>query len=138
MASADELRTQIEEGHAALKAAIEAADASKWETTPDGDEEWNPRQMAEHVIGAELGIAGGVATTMMGSPPDRPELALTGPAEAMAALESAIEASTKVTRYVEDRDLEKAVGDQGGTIESMMALLGSHAADHAAQISAAT
>ena len=137
MASADELRKQIEEGHAALKAAIEGADASKWEAV-SGGEEWSARQMAEHVIGGELGIAGGVATTMMGKPPEKPELALSNPSEAMAALESAIEASEKVTRYVEDRDLPKPVGESGATIESMMALLGSHAADHAQQISAAT
>ncbi len=138
MASADELRAQIDEGHAALKAAFEGADASKWETVPGGDEEWNARQMAEHVIGGELGIAGGVASTMLGKPPEKPDLALASPADALAALEAAIEASNKVTRYVEDRDLPKAVGENGGTIESMMALLGSHAADHANQISSAT
>ena len=43
-----------------------------------------------------------------------------------------------MTRYVEDRDLPKPVGENGGTIESMMALLGSHAVDHAGQISSAT
>ncbi len=137
MASADELRAQIEEGHAALKAAIEAADASKWEVVPDGDEEWNARQMAEHVIGGELGIAGGVADTMMGKAPDKPELALSSPADAIAALESALEASSKVTRYVEDRDLEKKVGEDQ-TIQSRMELLASHATVHAQQITAAT
>lgn len=138
MASADELRTQIDQGHETLKAVFEGADASKWEQVPDGDEEWNARQMAEHVIGSELGIAGGVANTMMGKAPERPELALASPAEAMTALEAAVEASNKVTRYVEDRDLEKPVGENGGTIESMLALLGSHATDHASQIGSAT
>ena len=137
MASADELRGQIDEGHAALKAAMEAADAAKWEVVPDGDEEWHARQMAEHVIGGELGIAGGVADTMMGKPPDRPELALASPAEAIAALEAAVEASNKVTRYVEDRDLEKKVGEDQ-TIQSRMELLALHATVHAAQITAAT
>ena len=116
---------------------MEAADAAKWEVVPDGDEEWHARQMAEHVIGGELGIAGGVADTMMGKPPDRPELALASPAEAIAALEAAVEASNKVTRYVEDRDLEKKVGEDQ-TIQSRMELLALHATVHAAQITAAT
>lgn len=137
MASADELRTQIEQAHEALKAAIEAADASKWEQVPDGDEEWHARQMAEHVIGGELGIAGGVADAMMGKAPDRPELALASPAEASAALEAAVEASNKVTRYVEDRDLEKRVGEDS-TIQARLELLALHANVHAEQISAAT
>ncbi len=138
MASADELRTQIDEGHAVLKAAFEGADASKWEQVPGSDEEWNARQMAEHVIGGELSIVSGVANTMLGKPPERPELALASPADAVAALESAVEASNKVTRYVEDRDLPKPVGEKGRTIESTLALLGSHATDHAGQISGAT
>jgi hypothetical protein len=135
MASADEIRKQIDEGHAALKAAIEGADASKWETVGPGNPEWSPRQIAEHAIGSEVAIAGGVANAMMGKPPERKELALANPAEAMAALEEAVEASTKVTRYVEDRDLEKRVGENS-TIQGMMELLGTHAVDHANEITA--
>lgn len=137
MASADELRAQIEQSHAALKAAMEAADASKWEVVPEGDEAWSARQIAEHVIGGELGIVGGVADTMMGKAPDRPELALASPADAVAALDAAVEASNKVTRYVEDRDLAKTVGEDS-TIEARMELLAYHANDHAKQISGAT
>lgn len=135
MASADEIRKQIDEGHAALKAAIEGADASKWEQVGAGNDEWSPRQIAEHTIGSEVGIAGGVATAMMGKAPERPELALSSPSEAMAALEEAIEASTKVTRYVEDRDLEKRVGENS-TIQGMMELLATHATNHANEIKA--
>ena len=48
------------------------------------------------VVGGELGIVSGVSNTMLGKPPERPELALASPADALAALESAIEASNKV------------------------------------------
>ena len=136
MASADEIRTSIEEGRAELKAALEAADTAKWETVGTGNEEWSPRQIAEHTIGAEAAIAGGIAAAMMGKAPERKELALANPAEAMAALEAAVEDVNKVLRYVEDRDLEKAVGENGGTIGSMMGILASHAVDHANEIKA--
>jgi len=135
MASADEIRGRIDAGREALKAALGAADASKWEQVGAGNDEWSPRQIAEHAIGAERGIAGGVAGAMMGKAPERPELALTSPAEAMTALEAAVADVNKVIRYVEDRDLEKKVGESS-TIQGMMEILASHAADHANEITA--
>ena len=138
MASADEIRAQIQEGRAALKAALEAADGSKWEQVGSGNEEWTPRAIAEHAIGAESYFAGGVATTMQSNFSAGGELSLADPAEAMAALETAVAAADKVYRYVEDRDLEKAVGDNGGTIASMMGVLGGHAAEHAAELTASS
>ena len=133
MATADEIRAQIEAARAELRAAIEAADSGSWEQASGGDE-WSPRQAAEHVIGAERGIAGGVATAMLGKAPERPELALGSPQDALAALESAVADVNRVIRYVEDRDLTKKVGESS-TIQSMMELLATHAKDHAAQIS---
>lgn len=136
MASADQIRAQIEEGRAALRAALESADAARWEAAA-GDEEWSARRAAEHAIGSERAIAGGVANAMMGKPPERPELALSSPAEALAALEAAVADCNKVIRYVEDRDLEKRVGESS-TIQASMELLATHARDHAGQITAAT
>lgn len=138
MASADEIRTSIAEGRAQLKAALEGADVSKWEQVGSGNDEWSPRAIAEHAIGSEAYFARGVSAAMLGKEPAQPELALANPAEAMTALEAAVAEYDKVYRYVEDRDLEKAVGDNGATIGSMMGILASHAAEHAAEISASS
>lgn len=135
MATADEIRASIDEGRTALKAALEGADASKWEQVGAGNEEWTPRKIAEHVIGSEGYFARGVAGAMLGKEPEQRELALTTPAEAVAALEAAVEDCNKVYRYVEDRDLEKRVGEDG-TIQGMMEGLAAHAADHASEIGA--
>lgn len=135
VATADEIRASIEEGRAALKAALEGADASKWEQVGSGNEEWTPRAIAEHAIGSEGYFAKGVAGAMLGKEPALPELALANPSEAVAALEAAVEECNKVYRYVEDRDLEKTVGENS-TIQGMMEILAGHAAEHASEISA--
>ena len=133
MATAEEIRGQIDEARGALRGAIEAADAGSWEQGPGG-EEWSARQAAEHVIGAERSFAARVAEAMMGKAPERPELALSSPQEALTALEEAVADTNKVIRYVEDRDLPKKAGEKA-SIQATLELMATHAADHAAQIS---
>jgi uncharacterized damage-inducible protein DinB len=133
VATADEIRGQIDEARAALREAIEAADASSWEQAT-GDEEWSARQAAEHVIGAERRFAGRVADAMLGKAPERPELVLASPQAALAALEAAVTDSNRVIRYVEDRDLQKTAGE-ASSIQATLELMGTHATEHAAQIS---
>ena len=133
MATADEIRGQIEESRTALRGALEAADAGAWEQTIAGDE-WTPRKTAEHVIGAERYFAGRVADAMLGKAPESQELALASPQEALEALDAAIEDANRVTRYVEDRDLSKTAGDDS-SIQATMEMMATHVAEHAAQIS---
>jgi DinB family protein len=133
VATADEIRGQIEDGRAALRAALEGADAGSWEQGPGGDE-WSARQAAEHTIGSERSYAGRVADAMLGKAPESVELALASPQEALVALESMVEDVNRVIRYVEDRDLPKTAGETS-TIQATMEQMASHAAEHAAQIS---
>lgn len=138
MASADELRTRIETNRAALKAAIEAA-GPRWEQSPGG-EEWAPRRVAEHAIGAERAFGGWIATAMQGRPPEQQQLALAAPAEAAAALEAAAADFTRVVRYVEDRDLAKVADHPTPypkTVEGVLQLSADHLDNHAKQIRAA-
>jgi len=133
VATAEEIRTQIDEGREALRGAIEAADVGSWEQGTSG-EGWSARQAAEHVIGWELSFAGRVADAMMGKAPESPELALSSPQEALAALEEAVAATNKVIRYVEDRDLPKKAGETS-SIQATLELMATHAVEHASQIS---
>lgn len=133
MATADEIRGQIDEARGALRSALEAADAGAWEQALAGDE-WTPRQAAEHVIGTERFYAGRVADAMLGKAPERPELALASPQDALTALEAAVEDANRVTRYVEDRDLSKTAGEDS-SIQATLEAMATHVAEHAAQIS---
>jgi hypothetical protein len=133
VATADEIRGQIEVSRTALRGALEAVDAGTWEQAR-ADDEWTPRQAAEHVIGSERVIAGRVADAMLGKAPERPELALANPQDALAALEAAVEDANRVIRYVEDRDLIKTAGENS-SIQAQLERMATHAVEHATQIS---
>jgi len=133
VATADEIRGQIEESRTSLRGALEASDAGTWEQALAGDE-WTPRQAAEHVIGTERVYAGRVADAMLGKAPARTDLTLADPQAALAALEAAVEDANRVIRYVEDRDLSKTAGESS-SIQATLESMATHAAEHAAQIS---
>ena len=62
MASPDEVRAAIKVGQEALADAIAAA-SDNWEKSPqsgEGEDAWSPRQVAEHVIPAEIYFANAV------------------------------------------------------------------------------
>jgi uncharacterized damage-inducible protein DinB len=135
MASADELRSAVEQARQELRAAIEAA-AGRWEESPGG-EEWAAKRVAEHVVGAERGYAGRVATAMQGRPPERTELQLASAEEALQALEAAGADFSRVVRYVEDRDLKKVPEPGKPDVEAIMRGAADHLREHAEQIRAA-
>ena len=136
MASADELRQTITTNRQKLRDAIDGA-ADKWET---GDEEnWSPRKVAEHSIGAEISFAGMVAGAMQSKVPEGGDSSFASASEARAALDAVAEACDKVHRYVEDRDLAKAAPLPDGTpfeknIEGVLQLTAYHLDNHAGQI----
>jgi hypothetical protein len=142
MPTAEEYRAELDTSRAALRVAIESASGS-WEQAPDGDDQWSPRAVAEHVIGAEYYFAKLVAAAMQGKETDGPDLSFASTSDAASAFEEAIEVADKAYRYVEDRDLEKPselnAGDSyPGTIEGVLQLATWHLTDHAEQIAAAS
>ena len=138
MVSADDLRTRISSGQVALRAAIAGASVV-WENAPEdgsaGEESWSPRQVAEHVIGAEAYFAGAIAGVIDQSGPERAELSLASTDEALAALDSAVVAADQVYAAVADDDLAKELGS--GTV-SLLEIRAGHELDHAQQIAAAS
>lgn len=136
MASADELRQAIATNRQALRAAIEAT-AGKWEV---GDEDnWGPRRVAEHCIGAEFTFAGMVAKAIQSKAPDSSELSFASSAEATSGLDAAAAASDNVFSYIEDHDLVKAAPMPDGVpfgknIEGVLNLAAWHLNDHAGQL----
>ena len=141
MASPKELRAALVEARADLQAAFhEAHDA--WERRPqggEGEEAWSPRQVAEHVIGAELYFASNIAQAC-GAPAlelSRPDCST--PAMAAASLTRNAATADNILRHVTEGDLTKSRRLRTGeaTVEQMLQRMASHAHDHANQIRAA-
>ena len=98
MASADELRTEIQTGYDALAQAIEGIGAS-WD---------HARLGVESVLRAELDYAVTIAETMEALRlPERKQFELSSASDALEALTEVSATCIKVFGYVEDRDLVK-------------------------------
>ena len=142
MPTADELRAGISGGRAALKAAV-AASAGNWETAKgtadDGEAGWSPRQVAEHVIPAEMMFANGICAACGYDGPNNPltstEFASAG--DAIAALDAMEAAFNSKVSYVQDEELGKSAGGEGmgaAPVSALMTMATWHLADHAAQM----
>ncbi len=130
MASADELKREIEAAHGELRRAIEGAGAT-WEQSPEG-EEWSPRQIAEHVVGSALYFTS-MVDEILGQPAQqRRQFSFASADEALAGLSEAEDASAVYGR-VQDADLEKPAPYMEN-VAGAMGEAGSHAREHAQQI----
>jgi hypothetical protein len=139
MATPDELREELAGARAALRAALEAAPAAKWEVAPgtgEGEEAWSARQAAEHAVGAEAFFTTAVCTACGYPGVEAEKPSFSTPAEAVAGLDAMIELTNKKLKYVTEGDLEKK-HERLGTSAAIMELMASHLHDHAAQILAA-
>lgn len=143
MASADECRATIDAKRDALREALIGAGAS-WDQPPsesDDEEQWSPRQVAEHAIGAERTFAGMIASVTDAEAPERQELSLATVEEAIAALEAAINDANTVLLGLSDDDLAieaREIGNFPPSVEGILQLAAYHLDDHSKQIAAAS
>lgn len=143
MASADEYRATIDANRDALRDALIGAGAS-WDQAPsdsDDEEQWSPRQVAEHVIGAERSFASMIAAVTSAEAPQQQELSLATVEEAIAALEAAINDANTVLLGLTDDDLAieaRAIATFPPSVEGLLQLTVYHLEDHAKQIAAAS
>lgn len=137
MASAEELRQQLATNRAAFREALSAL-SGKWEL-PAPDDEWTPRRVAEHAIGAEVMFATRCFEAMQSKPSDWERLPLETPDAATARLDAAAAVADRAYRYVEDHDLQKP-GNPGGdypkTVEGILLSAINHLSEHAATLRA--
>lgn len=145
MAEPDQLRRAIAEARDELRAAIGEVQGY-WETKPaggEGEDAWSPRQVAEHVTGAEAYFGRGVALACDAEAPSRPVIDATTPAAAIASLERVAATTDELLGHVTRADLGKTYDMRRGdvsaamTVEQMMEIMAGHARDHAQQIRAA-
>lgn len=137
MSVIEEINNQIQIGRSSFRETLESLDDDKWDSSPSSDE-WSPRQIAEHAVGAERSFATRIADAMSGRAPEKVELSLNNSQEALEAFNLAVEECDKVIRYVEERDLDKTVDVPESsplkTIKDNMERIASHSEEHANQI----
>ena len=146
MASAGELREAIAAALPALRAAIKGV-GEDWARVPtpsgaapagaeSGEADWSPREAAEHVIRADYSFAGAIAAAVGGEVPERPELALASPAEALAALDRSAAALDAAVASLTDGQLEAPTRYER-PVRWVAELAANHRREHAEQIGAA-
>lgn len=143
MATAAELREAIGAALPGLRAAIEGA-GEAWERVPppsaaaseSGEEDWSPREATEHVVRSDYSFAGAIAAAIGGDVPERPELALASPAEALAALDGSAAALDAAVAPLTDDQLEASTRYER-PVQWVAELAARHRREHAQQISAA-
>jgi len=133
MATADELRKQIEQNRQALREALQGV--KSWE---DGtDESWGAKRITQHVVRSEVGYGNRVSKAMEGKPQDWGDVEFASSQEALAKEEQAAAMLDKALRYVEDRDLKKRAevpGPYSQDVEGAMAALSAHLLEHATEL----
>lgn len=133
MASADELRDQIQQNRQALREALQGVKA--WE---DGsDDSWGAKRIAQHVVGSEVRYANRISKAMEGKPQDWGDVEFASPEEALSKEEEAALMMDKALRYVEDRDLKKRAevpGSYSQDVEGAMEGLSAHLHEHATEL----
>ena len=75
MSVIEEINNQIQIGRSSFRETLESLDDNKWDSSPSSDE-WSPRQIAEHAVGAERSFATRIADAMSGRAPEKVELSL--------------------------------------------------------------
>lgn len=131
MASAAEMRQQLAANRAAFKEALSAA-GGKWEQAAP-DDEWTPRRIAEHAIGAEVLFATRCFEAMQSKPSDWERKPLENLETALTTLDAATAISDRAFRYVEDHDLLKAGTPSGDTYPKNVGGILQNAIDHLAE-----
>lgn len=131
MASAAEMRQQLAANRAAFKEALSAA-GGKWEQAAP-DDEWTPRRIAEHAIGAEVLFATRCFEAMQSKPSEWERKPLENLETALTTLDAATAISDRAFRYVEDHDLLKAGNPSSDTYAKNVGGILQNAIDHLAE-----
>jgi hypothetical protein len=134
--SASDLRRAIDHAREEFRAALGGA-AAVWDQRPaeHGEAAWATRQVAEHVLAAELAYAGGVASALGQERPGWETFTLPAVADALAALDHVAASSRAIMDQVTDQELP-VTAPSGATVFEVMQKAARHLEEHARQIRA--
>ena len=140
--TADELRADLASARANYLRELAQA-APHWERrpggSPDGEDAWSARQVAEHIAGTAGFFANGIAkgVGLDGAATSRPELPTCD--DALAATPAALDRLDAVTASISDEQLrtEFELAPLGTTtVRYLVELAASHIENHTGQLSA--
>ncbi|TAJ18899.1 MAG: hypothetical protein EPO65_08010 [Dehalococcoidia bacterium] len=131
MATAAEMRQQLAANRAAFKEALSAL-GGKWEQAAP-DDEWTPRKVAEHAIGADVLFSTRCLEAMQSKPSEWERKPLENLDTALATLDAATAIADRAYRYVEDHDLLKMGNPVTDTYPKNVGGILQNAIDHLAE-----
>lgn len=144
MATPKELRADIVEGRAQVQEALHGAHEA-WDRkpagSPEGEDAWSPKQVAQHLVGGEWYWTNEICKACGAPEVARPDLAANTPAQAAATLTRNAPKFDDLLRHVSDTDLEKPMGSgafAGRTVGQVLEMWPSHVRDHINQLKAAS
>lgn len=142
MATLSEQQHEIEAARQEVREAFNAAGPS-WAVQPpsgEGEDAWSPKQVAEHLIGAEAFFVNNIAPLVGIQAPGRPEIDCSSPEAAATTYQRVAAQSDAVITTIKDEDLAKTVQLRMGemSVSQILGIISSHARDHAQQIRAVT
>lgn len=143
MSSPKELRQALADARADLQATLHDVHQT-WERKPtggDGEESWCPREVAQHVIGADWFFTNQIAQACGAPAMERPTIDVATPAAAAASLSRIASTNDAILRHVSDGDMGKTFEHpRMGTssVESMLTTMSTHLREHIAQLKAAS
>lgn len=144
MADPKELRQTVIETRAEAQKAFHEAH-ERWDVKPggatEGEEAWSPREVAQHMIGAEWYFTNLVVQACGAPAMERPKLDVTTPGDAAATYTRVGAANDAMLRHVSQDDLSKTIDTKTplgeAPVEKIIDLLVHHGRDHIEQLRAA-
>lgn len=144
MADPKELRQSVVETRAeAQKAFHEAHDT--WDVKPggaaEGEEAWCPREVAQHMIGAEWYFTNLIVQACGAPAMERPQIEVATPGDAAATYTRIGAANDAMLRHLSQDDLSKTIETKTplgeASVERIVGLMVGHGRDHIEQLRAA-
>ena len=138
MATPKELRQALADVRADLHAALHHVHET-WEQKPpagEGEESWSPKEVAQHVIGADWFFTNMIVQACGYPALERPHIDVSTPAQAAASLARIAANDDNYLRHVTDEDLRRTAETRFGprSVEELMAMLTRHAREHTEQL----
>ena len=142
MPSPKQLLQAIQDQRAELQGALHHVH-ERWDTKPaggEGEDAWCPREVAQHVIGAESFFTNMIVQACGYPAQERPILDVSTPALAATALARVGVTTDSLLRHVQEAELEKSFEHPRMgvlTVQRMMEMIASHGKEHTESLLAA-
>ena len=141
MPAPQDMLQQLRQARSDAEAAIIECN-EKWEVKPtggEGEDAWSPKEVAQHIVGAEWFFTNLIGQACGAPSMERPQFDVTTPQQAAAALRQVGEGNDTVLNKLTEGDLAKTTETRFGTqsVQQLLEMMTNHARDHVNQLRAA-